>query len=96
MMKKIIEKVLIEREGYSEKSAKITATDLLNVADIEIKAAVKKWYTTGEKCNVIKDNFSSNALMEHFGMKYPATLVFLDWYIVDPDDAMNSIAYQGG
>jgi len=90
-MKRFIEKILIEQEGYTEHVAKITATDLLNIKDLSVKRAVNKWCENGEKENICKDMFSCFSLMKNYGMKYPATLIFLDWYSESPDEAINSL-----
>jgi len=90
-MKKLFIKKLIDDEGYSEHSATITAHDLLRVKDQEVKNAVIKWYETNEKDNIRKDQFSSFSLMKNYGMKYPSTLIFLDWYCESPNEAIISL-----
>ena len=35
-------------------------------------------------------------LMADLGMKYPATLIFLDWFCEDPESAIASVRCSGG
>ena len=50
----------------------------------------------GKKTNVARGSFSCRQLMADLGMKYPAALIFLDWYCEDPKTAMESIRCSGG
>lgn len=91
-----IKKVLIQEEGYSNRSAEITAADLSNIKDPEIARAFSQWLRNREKTNVSRGKFSCAQLMRCYDMKYPATLIFLDWYGEDPAAAVASISYGGG
>lgn len=92
-MKTMLEKRLIEQEGYTKKAANITAIDLLNITDEEIKNAVLQWCLNGYTVDITKNSFSVKTLMEKHELKYPAALIFFDWYIDSPNEALNSIKY---
>lgn len=95
-MVEYIKNILIREEGYSNRSAEITAVDLSNIKDQEIAQALSQWLRNREKTNVLRGEFSCAQLMRCYDMKYPATLIFLDWYGEDPDAAVASISYGGG
>ena len=95
-MKKRIKEVLIKREGYSPYIAESTANDLENITDSEIFQSLILWIENGKKTNIIRGSFSCFQLMTDLGMKYPATLIFLDWYSEDPESASASIRCIGG
>ena len=94
-MNEYIKNILIQEEGYSNRSAEITAADLSNIKDQEIAHAFSRWLKNREKTNVSRGDFSCAQLMRCYGMKYPATLVFLDWYGEDPTSAVASISCGG-
>ena len=62
----------------------------------EIFQALIRWIESGKKTNVARGSFSCRQLMADLGMKYPAALIFLDWYCEDPKTAMESIRCSGG
>ena len=95
-MKELIIKTLIKKEGYTLHSAEITSDDLQNIKDSEISHAMIRWIHNGQKTNITRGPFSSLQLMTDLNMKYPATLVFLDWYCEDPEAAIASIRCSGG
>ena len=82
--------------GYSEHAASVTAHDLLQVSDPEVKTAAERWAATGEQTNVCKGKFSCKSLMNGLGMTYPAALIFLDWYTENPVDALDALEHLGG
>ena len=87
---------MVQKEGYSPRSAESTANDLENIKDSEIYQALIRWIESGKKTNVARGSFSCRQLMADLGMKYPAALIFLDWYCEDPKTAMESIRCSGG
>lgn len=91
-----IKNVLIQEEGYSTRSAEITAADLCNIKDQEIARAFAQWLKNREKTNITRGNISCVQLMQCHSMKYPAALIFLDWYGEDPAAAVASISCGGG
>lgn len=95
-MKERIKELLVQKEGYSPRSAESTANDLENIKDSEIYQALIRWIESGKKTNVARGSFSCRQLMADLGMKYPAALIFLDWYCEDPKTAMESIRCSGG
>ena len=88
--------VLIQREGYSLRSAEMTAADLSDIKDTDLSQALSRWLETGEKTNVSRGSFSCAELMQSYKMKYPAALVFLDWYSEDPETAQAALCFGGG
>lgn len=94
-MKERIKEILVQKEGYSPRSAESTANDLENIKDSEIYQALIRWIESGKKTNVARGSFSCRQLMADLGMKYPAALIFLDWYCEDPKTAMESIRCSG-
>ena len=95
-MKERIKEILVQKEGYSPRSAESTANDLENIKDSDIYQALIRWIESGKKTNVARGSFSCRQLMADLGMKYPAALIFLDWYCEDPKTAMESIRCSGG
>lgn len=95
-MKEHIKEILMQREGYYPYSADSTANDLKNIRDPEIFQALIRWIDSGEKADISRGSFSCWQLMADLGMKYPAALIFLDWYCEDPDSAIASIRCIGG
>lgn len=95
-MKEHIKEILMQKEGYSPHSAESTANDLESIQDSEIYQALIRWIDSGKKTNIARGFFSCRQLMADLGMKYPATLIFLDWYCEDPESAIASIRCSGG
>lgn len=95
-MKEHIKEILMQKEGYSPHSAESTANDLDSIQDSEISQALIRWIDSGKKTNIARGSFSCRQLMADLGMKYPATLIFLDWYCEDPKSAIASIRCSGG
>lgn len=95
-MKEHIKEILVHKEGYSPHIAESTANDLENIKDFEISQALIRWMESGKKTNTARGSFSCRQLMADLGMKYPATLIFLDWYCEDPESAIASICCSGG
>lgn len=95
-MKEHIKEILTQKEGYSPHSAESTANDLESIKDSEISQALIRWIDSGKKTNIARGSFSCRQLMVDLGMKYPAALIFLDWYSEDPESAIASIRCSGG
>ena len=95
-MKERIKKIVVQKEGYSPRSAESTANDLESIKDSEIHQALIRWIESGKKTNIARGSFSCRQLIDDLGMKYPAALVFLDWYCEDPKSAIASICCSGG
>lgn len=95
-MKEHIKEILMQKEGYSPHSAESTANDLEGIKDPEISQALIRWTDSGKKTNIARGPFSCRQLMADLGMKYPAALIFLDWYCEDPESAIASIRCGGG
>lgn len=95
-MKERIKEILMQKEGYSPLIAESTANDLESIKDAEISQALIRWINSGKKANIARGSFSCLQLMTDLGMKYPAALIFLDWYCEDPESAIASIRCSGG
>ena len=91
-----IKEILAQKEGYSPRSAESTANDLESIKDSEIYQALIRWIENGKKTNIARGSFSCRQLIADLGMKYPAALIFLDWYCEDPESAIASIRCSGG
>lgn len=57
-MKERIKEILVQKEGYSPRSAESTANDLENIKDSEIYQALIRWIESGKKTNVARGSFS--------------------------------------
>lgn len=95
-MKELIKEILVQKEGYSPRSAESTANDLESIQDSEIYQALIHWIESGKETNIARGSFSCRQLTADLGMKYPAALIFLDWYCEDPESAIASIRCSGG
>lgn len=95
-MKERIKEILVQKEGYSPQIAESTANDLESIKDSEIYQALIRWIESGKKTNIARGSFSCRQLIADLGMKYPAALIFLDWYCEDPESAIASIRCSGG
>jgi cellobiose-specific phosphotransferase system component IIB len=89
MKEKIID-ILINKLGYSDHVAGITADDLLFVQP-QLKPALKQWVETGTTTNIEVAGFSINMLMEKRGYTFPSALISLDWLLTDPDIAKKEL-----
>ena len=95
-MKERIKEILVQKEGYSPRSAESTANDLESIKDSEIYQALIRWIESGKKTNIARGSYSCRQLIADLSMKYPAALIFLDWYCEDPECAIASIRCSGG
>mgnify|MGYP005773281541 FL=1 len=95
-MKERIKEILVQKEGYSPRSAESTANDLESIKDSEIYQALIRWIESGKKTNIARGSYSCRQLIADLSMKYPAALIFLDWYCEDPESAIASIRCSGG
>ena len=95
-MKERIKEILVQKEGESPQIAGGTANDLESIKDSEIYQALIRWIESGKKTNIARGSFSCRQLIADLGMKYPAALIFLDWYCEDPESAIASIRCSGG
>lgn len=90
-MKDKIKALLLKNYGYNEKSATMTADDLCSFKDTDLKEAVQIWLSTGKYKNVTEGKYEARELVEKYSMKYPAALVFIDWFRECPEEAEASL-----
>lgn len=88
-MKEHIKNKLIKDLSYSVSGASKTAEDLCKIQYPDIKNGLMIWLQTNEQTIVKSGDFSTALLMDNYHMTYPASLVFLDWYRIDPDTAVS-------
>lgn len=86
-----IKSLLMTEYGYSEKAATMTADDLCSFKDTDLKEAVQVWLSTGKFKNVTEGKYQARELVENYSMKYPAALVFIDWFRECPEEAEASL-----
>lgn len=95
-MKEAIKKVLICRAGYAERAAEVTADQIVALQHHDLKKAVAEWLRTGAEINVGEQPYDVASLMKNHKLKYPAAILFIDWYRASPEEAVGSMAYWGG
>lgn len=88
--------VLIEREGYTHRAAKITAAQLFGLKHRDLKKSVVQWLKSGIEENVGEAPYDTNSLMRNHRLTYPAAVLFIDWYRTAPEVAVESISHWGG
>ena len=95
-MKEAIKKALTSRLGYSDRTAEVTASQLINLQHYDLKKAVAEWLQTGREKNVGENPYDTDSLMKNHMLKYPAAIIFIDWYRKAPETAVSSISDWGG
>lgn len=87
MDKNNITKILVEREGYTEKKAILLANECQNISE-ELRPLLKKWL---QNASVMEDftthGYSLLNMMQQRGMHYLAALLDMDWLIKEPGKA---------
>lgn len=86
MNKEQLKRILISELEYSEHSAEQTAKDLLSISDLDLLDALEIWVKDRTVSNISQGKYSIYDLLKK-GLKYPACLIFLDWYREDPETA---------
>lgn len=88
--------VLEIRAGYTRRAAKVTATQLFGLKHKDLKQAVAEWLRSGTELNVGEAPYDTDSLMRNHKLKYPAAILFVDWYRTDSETAVGSISHWGG
>lgn len=86
-MEEKIQKLLMESCHYSLAEAKETAKNICSFSQEDLRNAVRQWVIDGSFTEVKEKNYTVSGLMKHYGMAYPAALVFIDWYRDEPEVA---------
>lgn len=76
--------------GYTEKQAKTTAGELLQI-DASLQPFLDKWLEKGTETEAEAEGFSLIGLMKQYKMTYPAALLTIDWLIKEPEIAVNAV-----
>lgn len=61
-MKERIKEVLLQKEGYSPRTAESTANDLESIKDSEISQALIRWIDSGKKPTLLAVRFRADSL----------------------------------
>lgn len=88
--------VLMIRAGYTRRAAKVTAKQLFELKHKDLKKAVAEWLRSGTEQNVGEAPYDTESLMRNHKLKYPAAILFVDWYRTAPEIAVESISHWGG
>ena len=88
--------VLMIRAGYTRYAAKVTAKQLFELKHKDLKEAVAECITSGAELKVGEAPYDTESLMRNHKLKYPAAILFVDWYRTAPDIAVESISHWGG
>ena len=86
MDKTMIGHILKSELGYSDYEAEVTAQDLCNLQP-QLQPALQEWVSSRKETDIAVGGFSAFELMKKKNFTYPATLIALDWLIVDPQTA---------
>lgn len=88
--------ILISRSGYTQYAAKVTAKQLFELKHKDLKDAVAEWIQSGAELKAGEEPYDTESLMRNHKLKYPAAILFVDWYRTAPDIAVESISHWGG
>ena len=92
----VIMNMLMVKAGYTRHAAKVTATQLFNLKYKDLKTATAEWLRTGTEAKVGDEPYDTHSLMRNHQLKYPAAILFVNWYREAPDIALQSISHWGG
>ena len=91
-MEREIINVLINELDYSLHAAVITARDLLLMTHDDLKLALNEWIKTRNQTVVQEGQLSTTQLVNDYGLRYPAALLFIEWLRLDPRTALDSLS----
>lgn len=94
MHNKLINELI--KSGYSVQGAESAANSISELHSEDIRNACAEWLETRQTMPVSEGVFSTDLLMKNYGMTYPASLIFLQWYRDDPSNALLALQYGGG
>ena len=87
MDKNNVTKILVEREGYTEKRAILLASECQNISK-ELRPLFEKWlYDASAKDDFTTHGYSLLDMMQQRGMHYLAALLDMDWLLKEPEKA---------
>ena len=94
MYNKLINELI--KSGYSVQGAESAAKSISELHSDDIRDACAMWLETKQTLPVSESVFSTDLLMKRYGMTYPASLIFLEWYRDDPSNALLALELGGG
>lgn len=83
------------RNGYSSQGAISASKNLAELRSSDLVKAASVWLNNEDTPLISEGNITTESLMKHFNMAYPATLIFIEWYRDDPTTAMSSLESGG-
>lgn len=83
------------RNGYSSQGAVSASKNLAELKSSDLVKASYVWLNNDDMPLISEGNISTESLMKHFNMAYPATLIFIEWYREDPTTAMSALESGG-
>lgn len=93
-MEEQIKNFLIERFKYTEVEARVTAKDVSNFSDEDLREAIRQLVHVGECVEIVEGKYTTSGLMKSHSLEYPAALVFIDWYRHSPQEAKNALQWM--
>ena len=78
------------REGYAEKQAELTATELMEI-DSSLMPLLSEWVRNRKQSEKEAEGFTLLGLQAQYDMTYPAALLTIDWLIKEPQIARIAI-----
>lgn len=87
MDKNNVIKILTEREGYTQKRAKLLASECQNISE-ELLPLLERWLQDASiKEDFVIQGYSLLNMMQQREMHYLAALLDMDWLIKEPEKA---------
>lgn len=92
-IKKYEAKLLLN--SYSSQGAVSASKNLAELKSSDLVKAASVWLNNDDMPLISEGTISTESLMKHFNMAYPATLIFIEWYRDDPTTAMSALESGG-
>ncbi len=87
MDKNNVTKILVEREGYTEKRAILLANECQNISE-ELRPLFEKWLqNASDMGDYTTHGYNLLNMMQQRGMHYLAALLDMDWLLKEPEKA---------
>lgn len=94
MSSKLVNELI--KSGYSTQGAESAAKQIADMHSDDIRRACAIWLESRQRTPISEGVFSTDLLMNNFGMTYPASLIWLEWYRDDPSNAIMALEMGGG
>lgn len=89
-----LERRLID-SGYTPHGAHSAAEHISAMTDERYRTAIALWAQYDRMTPLCEGGYTTDELMRHFHMTYPAAVLFLDWYAKDSESARRALALGG-